>query len=322
MKSQERHRLEKNILADWIAQTIQQIKPYLTPILVVALVVVLVFGATNFWVQRAAQGSGVAWGKVYATITEQGVDAAAAEAVAEEYQGTNVAHWARLVACDERLEHGCQLLFTADRSSAINDLQRAVEGSTTVLKETNEPALRERALFCRARAYEALAGTRQSGALDNAIADFKELLANDRWAKGPYAEMARHSVTNLENPEFRTFYDKFVNYEPKPPISGPGVPGQRPPATVPEPNSPVEFSSLMNLGGDVKANEKAPAKPGAAKTEPVKSAPAPAKATAAAPVKSEPAKTEPGKTGPAKGDAPKATPVKPDAAKPAAAPKG
>ena len=35
--------------------------------------------------------------------------------------------------------------------------------------------------------------------LDNAIADFKELLANDRWAKGPYAEMARHSVTNLES---------------------------------------------------------------------------------------------------------------------------
>ncbi|MGO8750264.1 MAG: hypothetical protein ACLQNE_30335 [Thermoguttaceae bacterium] len=327
MKSQERHRLEKNVLADWIAQTIQQINPYLTPILVIALVVVLVFGATTFWVQRAAQGSGVAWSKLYATISDRGVNEASAEAVAEEYHGTNVAHWATLLACDARLDHGCQLLFAADRSSAINDLQRAVEGCTTVLKETNEPALRERALFCRARAYEALAGTRQSGALDNAIADFKELLANDRWAKGPYAEMARHSVTNLENPEFRTFYDKFVSYEPKPQISGPGVPGQRPPATVPEPNSPAEFSSLMNLGGDLKASEKTPAKPAAAKAEPVKSAPAPTKATTAAPVKSEPAKTvpaktEPAKTEPGKGDASKAAPGKSGSAEPAAAPKG
>ena len=139
MKSQERHRLEKNILADWIAQTIQQIKPYLTPILVVALVVVLVFGSYTFWRQNSAHGSGVAWGKLYATITEQGVNEAAAEAVAEEYRGTNVAHWATLLACDERLDHGCQLLFTADRSSAINDLQRAVDGCTMVLRR-NERA--------------------------------------------------------------------------------------------------------------------------------------------------------------------------------------
>jgi len=308
MKAQERHRLEQNVLADWLGNAIEKSKPFLTPVLVAAAIAVVVFVIASWWMRRGAESAGAAWAKLYAAISGPATPASL-EAIAEQYAGTNVAHWATMTASDIRLQEGCRGLFASDRASAIQELRRAVDGCTRILNASTQPALRERALFCRARAYESLAAARQSEALSNAIADYKELLGNEEWAEGPLGTLARHSLENLGNPEFTKFLDQFAAYEAKPRGTAPGLGGARPPKTVPEPNSPSEFSSLMNLGGNVKAGEKEPAKAGPAKSEPVK--PAPGKADAAKPATVSPAKAE----------APKGAPPKTDSGK-TAAPKG
>ncbi len=130
------------------------------------------------------------------------------------------------------------------------------------------------------------------------------MLANEAWAKGPLGALAKHGLENLENPEYTKFLDQFASYEPRPRATGPGAAGERPPKTVPEPNSPAEFSSLMNLGGGVKAGGKQPAKP-----EPAKSGSSKPETTKAAKVetpkaeapKAPRAKTDSGKAPAAKG---------------------
>ena len=92
--------------------------------------------------------------------------------------------------------------------------------------------LHERATFGLARAYEALAGTRQSqGELDKAIESYEELIA--KWPNGMYREPATRRLEELRQQETKSLYDKFAQFDPKPALPDvPGLPGERPPFSL------------------------------------------------------------------------------------------
>ncbi|MCR4413986.1 MAG: hypothetical protein NUV77_16340, partial [Thermoguttaceae bacterium] len=122
MKSEERHRLEQNALADWLGQVIVSIKPYWSTILVVAVALALVLAVTSWWRRSSAQGNEAAWEKFYTALrnaTNSG-DPRPLKQLADSQTGTAVGHWAAVAAADIHLVRGSREVFT-QRSEAIDE---------------------------------------------------------------------------------------------------------------------------------------------------------------------------------------------------------
>lgn len=305
MKAEQRHKLETNILADWIGQSIADIKPYSRAILTGLVVLVVVIVAAVLWPRFAERASASAWEAYYAALSNDNFTEL--ERIAEDHPGTPVAHWSLAVAADARLATACMQLFV-DKVSAGQELRRAIEDYGAVIDQAREPQLRERALFGRARAYEAVSGSRQGeGELPKAIADYEQVVKE--WPNGTYAAMAGEQLKRLKSQEFKVFYDKFAAYSPRRPVSKEPEAGAKLPfdsSSLPDDASPSEFSKLLNLDdlkvkGPKKSDDSAketPAKTGETKPEAPKAEPAktsapktePPKNAPTAPAKSEPAK--------------------------------
>ncbi len=302
MKAEQRHKLETNILADWIGQTIAEIKPYSRAILTGLVVLVVVIVAAVLWPRFAERASASAWEAYYAALSNDNF--AELERIAEDHPGTSVAHWSLAVAADARLATACMQLFV-DKVSAGQELRRAIEDYGAVIDQAREPQLRERALFGRARAYEALSGSRQGeGELPKAIADYEQVVKE--WPNGTYAPMAGEQLKRLQSQEFKVFYDKFAAYSPRRPVSKEPEAGAKLPfdsSSLPDDASPSEFSKLLNLDdlkvkGPKESDDSAKNESG--KTEPPKAEAAKTQATKAGETKAEPPKNTP--TAPAKSE--------------------
>jgi tetratricopeptide (TPR) repeat protein len=306
MKAEERHKLETNVLADWIGQTIKDFKPYSRAVTTALVLLVLVIAALILWPRYRDRGLASAWDAYYSALAADNY--AELEAIAADHPRTSVAHWSLVVAADARLATACMQLFT-DKVSAAQELRRAIEDYTAVIDQSREPRLRERSLFGRARAYEAVSGSRQGeGELPKAIADYERVVAE--WPNGTYAPMAGEQLKRLKTQDFKVFYDKFAAYSPKRPVSkepGAGVKLPFDSSSLPDDASPSGFSQLLNLddlkvtGGKTTGKKEEPAKPEPGKAEPPKTE---------AP-KTEPAKTGTPKTEPPKSEPPKTAPPAP-----------
>jgi hypothetical protein len=316
MKAEKRHELETNYLANWLGQMIKKAEPYQTAITWGLVGVVIVLGVAVVWNRLGQRGAASAWDDFNAALAADNF--VELERIAKDSPGTPLAHWSLAVSADVRLEKACRDEFI-DKARAAQDLSSAIEAYTTVIDQSREPRLRQRALFGRARAYEARSGTPQgTGELPKAIADYERLV--DSYPDGSYADIANEQIKRLKSQDIKLFYDKFAAFTVKRPAkeSEPGA-NQLPfdSSSLPGDASQSEFSKLLNLN-DLKVkgakSSAAPGKSEPAKTEPGKSetakpqaaktpAPtAPPKADGAktAPLKSPPPKTEPPTTVPAK----------------------
>ena len=135
MKSQRRHDLEKNELADWLAKKIQIVKPYQNAILGAGLLLVVAMVAYLWWFGQAAGKADEGWDEFYRALAKSEPRPTDFEAVIERYPDTDVAHWARLTAGDLRLAIGCNTLFL-DKSVANEELREAVDHYLKVREET------------------------------------------------------------------------------------------------------------------------------------------------------------------------------------------
>ncbi len=188
MKSERRHELEHNALADWTADTLEKIKPYQNAILGGLILVVGMVVAVTLWRNMAQRQATAAWEDYFqAHQTGQPGDL---EDVAGRYPGSQVAHWAATAAADLRLTAGCNLLFS-DKPSALFELRKAIDLYLPVLQQTRERTLLERATFGLARAYEAQIDL----------------------------EKAEERLTALGQRSVRELADRFAKWEPKPAVS-------------------------------------------------------------------------------------------------------
>src|SRR5690349_6891211 len=119
MKSEKRHQLEQNELANWLGQSIKTVEPYLKPIVVGLAIVALAFAAVTWWRGYSARGSATALNQFSTAFSQQNIGAL--DDVAADYPGTTAAHWAALEAANLRLAEGSQLLFI-DRANATQQL--------------------------------------------------------------------------------------------------------------------------------------------------------------------------------------------------------
>jgi len=213
MKGERRHELQQNDLLVWVNNALEGVKPYATLITLLLLLAAVATAGWTFWDRQANQEATYAWEELFGAMNS-GDRAAQASAVAEQCPGSDVAEWATVVSADTYLDSGCQQLFRS-KATAVLELDKAVNQYREVLQTSRTDVIRERASYGLARAYEALAGTRQSGKeLDEATKFYQEVATV--WPDGTYAEAAGRRLEDLQRPQTLQFYDKFAQFDPKP----------------------------------------------------------------------------------------------------------
>jgi len=229
MKSERRHELQHNALAEWMIGAVASIKPYTNAILAVLLLTAVVAVAAVLWVQRSHGQAAGAWESFYNALDNE--SPFELDDAAQQYADQPAGHWAGVVAGDLHLARGCSVLFTS-KPEANHELKQAVQCYEQALASDTSSALRSRATFGLARAQESL------GKLDDAMKSYEGVVKN--WPDTTYARLAERRLEDLKRPATKAFYDRFAKFDPRPAYStDPGIPGQR---------LPFNESSLAPLG--------------------------------------------------------------------------
>lgn len=334
MKTDRRHELQTNVLADWIGKHLQQGQGYSKTLVAILLLVAAAAIAGSFLIKDQAARTQASWNQFFQAFSERDPDALGV--VASANQGTTASVWAHLAEADLKLAEGIGDLYT-NRDNAKKNLAAAEANYLAVAGATSEKLLRERAWFGLGQTYESLAD------VDKAKEFYGKLVASA--PTSALGKEAHRRADALSDPSTAKWYNWFANQTPRPPAipgmpdglglpnlpsdlgnlsdrpdlsipsvppvsSGPAdaLPGAEPPAQGPELNSPApEADPAPAKPADSKPEEAAEATP--EKAAPPATSDAPSEPVPSEPVPSEPASeaseapTEP--TAPATGqDAP------------------
>ena len=220
MKSERRHELERNALADWLGNLIEKIKPYQNAILALVILGAVTIGAYTLWSRQSEARAEDDWNKFHAAWSSTRLNLAAFDRIAEQHPNTRLGLWAATIAADLHLDVGCNLLF-ADKAGANQELRQAVDLYMRVRQHSRHPMMLERATYGLARAWEA------KGDLQQAIERYEDIART--WPDGAYATEAARRAKDLKRPTTKEWYDRFAKFDPKPAYSDePGTPGERP----------------------------------------------------------------------------------------------
>ncbi len=306
MKTDRRHELQTNVLADWIGKHLQQVQGYSKTILAVILLVIAAAIAGTFLAQNQSAQSQASWNQFFQAFGER--DPEALEIVAATNQGTTAGLWARLAEADLKLAEGIGDLYT-NRDNAKQNLAEAERNYLAVDLPGTSTLLRERAWFGLGQVYESLAE------LDKAKQYYGKLVSSS--PESALGKEAKLRSDALSDPSMAKWYNWFANQTPRPPAipgmsGGFGLPNdpreldrisdrpdlsfpEFPPANPqPEATAPADDSAVP--GPDL--NSPAPADAPEPTESPEKPATpaaseAPAEPAADAPTPSEPAASEP-----------------------------
>ena len=311
MKTERRHELHTNALADWLGDQIERLRPYsrLAAAGVVAAVVAL--GLYGYLASQSSHRNEEGWKRfdvAYEALRQKGdAEDLVQLAQSSEFAGTSVGYWAALNLADFHLNEGINQLFS-DRAAAAKSLRSAVDEYAQVSKQTQLPMLADRAVLGIARAYESL------NELDNARKHYEQLASK---VSGPFAVDAQQRLRDLGQDSTKRFYDWFfAATPPRQGLEGPGTPGMRPNfGSLPDEGSfktpEAESDSLLRTpkAKDEQAAEAAADKPadGPAEAAPNTDAPAADKPPSDGPPSAGPASDGPASDGPAS-DGPASSP--------------
>jgi hypothetical protein len=258
MKSERRHELQHNELADWLAKTGDDIKPYQNYILLGVVAVVVVVVGYTLWSRSAAATTTKAWTELGAAMQSGDTDALAQ--VIKAYPNTNVAYVGSVVAADLHLAKGCDQRFKS-KSAAQQELSSAIALYDTVLKQCRTQSLLARATYGMARAKETQCDR------DAAKKLYEEVVA--KWPEGTYASATQEHLQELAQRETGQILDKLKdpNFSPTPSFTSPSDSMMQP--GFESISEPAEGSAVIP---DTKPAAKADDKKPAAKSDAVKPA--------------------------------------------------
>lgn len=149
-----RHELEKNILADWLADKIEILRPYGTQLAVGGLIAVAVLVGAIMYYSRTDTVAPRALQAYFAAFGEQKVaDALKLAYENKEFKGTTAELWARLSYADQRFQFA-SVQGGQDSHAAKTALADAEKALTEIVDKTSDPMLLARIRFTLARIYE------------------------------------------------------------------------------------------------------------------------------------------------------------------------
>ncbi|MBI3837475.1 MAG: hypothetical protein HY288_06030 [Planctomycetia bacterium] len=219
MKTERRHELKTNQLADSLARWIEAAKPYSRAGLALVVAAIAILFAWGYLSAQNSRRDADGWQEYFDAFNSRDPRDTLSD-TSERYSGTPAGQWSRLVLADIQLDKGTNRLFI-EKKDARDELRQAAEKYQSILMETRQPMMIERATFGLARAHEAM------GMLDKARDEYRSIAK--QWPDSPYAEVADKRAKDLDQQGTKEFYDWFAKYEPPRPLSKePGTPGAKP----------------------------------------------------------------------------------------------
>jgi tetratricopeptide (TPR) repeat protein len=242
MKAERRHELQHNEVADWVAATIERVKPYSRAIVAVAVAGTVLLVAYVVLSGRSQRKQSDAWNDYYQAIQAESKDVATdLESVARQHSSVPAGLWAEVALADLKLGEGIESLFR-EKQAAQSKLRSAIQHYQTVLEEADDALLVARARYGLARAYESL------GELKQAREVYEQVVGSS--GTNAYVSVAKERLNDLERSSTQDFYAWFGKQEPValPPASDllPGTPGEKPLFDSSNLGSP----GGLNLSGD------------------------------------------------------------------------
>jgi Tetratricopeptide repeat len=319
MKTERRHELQANQLAEFLTDVSEKAKPYAKGLLGIALAALVVVCAYLYLSRRSAAEEGESWNEAWQAIGNR--DDESLRTIIKKYPDKPAAMWSQLVLADIELSRGVSGLF--GQKSAGRDLIRsAYDDYQHVADHATHPLLREQALFGMGRAQESL------NQLEKAREAYEKVVKD--FPGGPYAKRAQQRLDELAHDSSKVFYDWFAAAEPVIPNLGKGSPFASPfdepgagdksfpplPPGLPIPDAGSSKAPASEAKSEEsKAKPRDEAKPGNSKSEPPKSDSKPGDSKPAdvkpGETKSPDAKGSPAKSDETKSAAPKSEPPKP-----------
>jgi hypothetical protein len=224
MKSEKRHELQKNELADWIGNHAEGASEYFWPI-VGGVVAAFALAVGIAWYMNTREATAaVAWHKYYQAHAELERDAELKQ-VADDYASSAAAHWAKLGFADLNLARGANLLFK-EKSEGNSKLLEAEKAYQDVLDKARDPELITRAQFGMAR-------TKESRCQPEDARKYYEMVAKAE-KDSPLGKAAARSAARMADPKTVEFLAWFAKAQPRKPtpVGHGGMPGM-PPFNVP-----------------------------------------------------------------------------------------
>lgn len=215
MKTERRHELKHNELADALGSEIDYLRPYYKTIVGV-LIAVAVVGVTIAILSNQRSANNVAaWGSFYDVVADGNSEKMPAklDSLAKAYSGTAAAAWAELAAGDLKLQSGSAKMFS-DRNEAEKDLGQAKQHFEGVLKEGGkQPMLLRRAKFGLAQTLETMNTPEEAQPL-------YEELAKDN-PEDAFGKAATERLAQLKRLNDKQWYAWFDGYKPVAPPADP-----------------------------------------------------------------------------------------------------
>ncbi|MGD9646871.1 MAG: hypothetical protein AB7U73_14240 [Pirellulales bacterium] len=256
MKTERRHELKTNELADWLGKSIGRVEENYKVGLAIVVVVVLIVAVWAYLRNSAAEKMQESWAAYQRAAAEQ--ESTQLDDVATRYADMPGGACARLLLADRQLRAGADQLF-ADRADANDQLRRALDNYQAVVDSRADltPIVRQRALLGLARAAESL------NDLPRAREAYQQLADTNRWPQAFYASEAQARLDALSRDSTKEFYDWFAKQEPRPALS-PSLDGQSlfEDSKLPgEPTAPAERSPTESMPAESPPGEPAPTNP-------------------------------------------------------------
>jgi hypothetical protein len=264
MDSKHRHELQTNDLSKLAERIVKPLDAHANQVLGVVCVVSIIAAGVIYWVRSTNAKQSAAWTEIAAHRSADDL-----KDVAENYEGTSAALWAKLQEGERRLSEGIPLMFS-DRETAVKELGKAKAAFESLLSRQGAPVIvRERALFGLARCLESQSDGGKS--LDDAISRY-EAFAKE-FPDSPQKELAQKRVTMLKNRDAQEFYAWFSKENPKPPPPSKPADGKLPsfddelpelpkglrPRTPPETETPASDKPAESTEEKPAAKEGSPA---------------------------------------------------------------
>ena len=227
MKTQRRHELQTNQLADHIGIWLRRIRPYQKHILYGAVSIVVIVAAVLYLNAQQHARAGASWEDYFSAMIEQRPEAL--DEVARLHSGSTAALWARLAAADMKLTTGAALLFQ-DRREAQQKLKEAERDLLALeLDAAGSPMLLQRTRYGSAQVYEALFE------VDKARDYYRKVIAAD--PDSALGQLAQRRHDQIADKDMDRWFAWFERQVPRPP-AGAMPAGDR------EPDVPFDLSDL------------------------------------------------------------------------------
>ena len=211
MKTERRHDLQTNVLADWLGGKVESVRPYFR-ILVGGAIGVVVVAAVYFYLSnQQSSAREQAWQDLYAALSDD--DFELLGQVAEHHSGSDIGLWAFQAIGDRFLNDGARLLYS-DREEADKQLAKAFANFDIVSRTAREPMLKRRALYALAKTHEA------RNEMDRAEKNY-QLLA-ESWPGSYLGTEAESRLKSIRDRNTQNFYAWFFEAEPPAMPIGPG----------------------------------------------------------------------------------------------------